>query len=79
MSDEAFRAGARCPIDGCPFELAIQCEKEEETIVVGAAATQAHSNYAHGGAPVTLYDVPVLPDSDMDDPEETEERPRLMN
>lgn len=81
--DDVFRAGLRCPIEECSFELAIQCDAEEETVVVGAAASQAHSDYAHGGATVSLYDVPVLPGSTMDEQPEAEPeepgRPRLIN
>lgn len=81
MSDDAFRGGLRCPVDDCPFEMAIQCATEEEVVSVSAAATQAHSDYAHGGAAVSLYDVPVLPgnvEAPGDEPP-VEERPRLVN
>lgn len=80
-----FRAGARCPVEGCGFAMAIEVETEDEADIIALATTQAHADYAHGGIPVTLYGVPVLPDQSVlervpVDPEQDGERPaKLVN
>jgi glyoxylase-like metal-dependent hydrolase (beta-lactamase superfamily II) len=79
-----YRAGGRCPIEDCPFAFAIEVLTEEEADIIAVVATQAHSDHAHGGVPVTLYDVPVLPgrgdlDRDTDIATPAEERPKLVN